>query len=166
MLALGPMRLLLSALDAPDLHFEAPATLRSTSHPVVAFTWRKTPVRVLLNPFNHLPDAVETTQEFHDFWYFWGDVQQRIYLDNWKRVQGISYPTNLVEERNGVVWNSTQALNVEFDIPIETRMFAMDEAIARQSAAKPGWNRPFSPKQAIALAPGVDLFPGRGIRPW
>ena len=160
MLALGPVRLLLSALDAPDLHFEAPATLRSTSHPVVAFTWRKTPVRVLLNPFNHLPDAVETTQEFHDFWYFWGDVQQRIYLDNWKQVRGISYPTNLVEERNGVVWNSTQALNVEFDIPIETRTFAMDEAIARQSAAKPGWKRPFSPKQAIALAPGVDLFPG------
>jgi hypothetical protein len=160
MLSLGPMRLLQSALDAPDLHFEAPATLRSTAHPVVAFTWRKTPVRVVLNPFNHLPDAIETTQEFHDFWFFWGDVQQRIYLDNWKRVQGISYPTNLVEERNGVVWNSTQALNVEFDIPIETRMFAMDEAIARQSAAKPGWNRPFSPKQAVALAPGVDLFAG------
>ena len=160
MLALGPVRLLLSALDAPDLHFEAPATLRSTSHSVVAFTWRKTPVRVLLNPFNHLPDAVETTREFHDFWYFWGDVHQRIYLDNWKRVQGISYPTNLVEERNGVVWSSTQSLNVELDIPIETRMFAMDEAIARQSAAQPGWSRPFSPKQAIALAPGVDLFPG------
>jgi hypothetical protein len=159
-MALGPMRLLLTAVDAPDLHFEAPQLLRSTSHAVVAFTWRQTPVRVLLNPFNHLPDAIETTREFHDFWYFWGDVQQRIYLDNWKRVQGISYPTNLVEERNGVVWSSTQALNVEFDVPLDEKGFAMDVAMVRQSAAKPGWNRPFSPKEATELAPGVELFPG------
>jgi hypothetical protein len=159
-LALGPVPLLLNALDAPDLHFEAPETLRSTSHAVVGFTWHKTPVRVLLNPFNHLPDALQTTQEFHDFWYFWGDVHRRIYFDNWKRVQGISYPTNMVEERNGLVWSSTQALNVEFDVALDERAFAMDGAIARQSAAKPGWNRPFNPKQATALAPGVDLFPG------
>jgi hypothetical protein len=159
-LSAGPVPLLLSAIGAPDLHFEAPQMLRSTSHAVVAFTLRKTPVRVLLNPFNHLPDAIETTREFHDFWYFWGDVQQRIYFDNWKRVQGISYPTNLVEERNGIVWSSTQALNVEFDVPLEERMFAMDGTIARQSAAKPGWQRPFNPKQVTELAPGVDLFPG------
>jgi hypothetical protein len=56
-LALGPVPVLLSALAAPDLHFEAAQMLRSTSHAVVAFTWRKTPVRVLLNPFNHLPDG-------------------------------------------------------------------------------------------------------------
>jgi hypothetical protein len=59
---------------------------------VVAFTWQKVPVRVLLNAFNHLPDAVETTQEFHDFWYFWGDVEQRIYFDNFKLAQGIVFP--------------------------------------------------------------------------
>jgi hypothetical protein len=92
-LALGPARVLLTAAGASDLHFEAPVTLRSTPHAVVAFTWRHIPVRVLLNPFNHLPDAVETTQVFHDFWYFWGDVRQRIYLDNWKLVEGITFPT-------------------------------------------------------------------------
>ena len=107
MLALGPARLLLTASDAADLHFEKPETLRSSSHAVVAFTWQKVPVRVLLNPFNYLPDAIETTQEFHDFWYFWGDVEQRIYFDNWKFSQGIAFPTNLVEERNGAVWSST-----------------------------------------------------------
>src|SRR5580704_8146571 len=58
-MALGPARVLMTAADAPDLHFEAPQLLRSTSHAVVAFTWRHLPVRVLLNPFNHLPDAVE-----------------------------------------------------------------------------------------------------------
>src|SRR5262245_43036258 len=84
MLALGPESLLMTAFRAADLHFEAPAVLRSTLHAVVAFSWQKVPVRVLLNEFNHLPDAVETKQEFPDFWYFWGDVQQRVYLDNWQ----------------------------------------------------------------------------------
>jgi glyoxylase-like metal-dependent hydrolase (beta-lactamase superfamily II) len=159
-LALGPERLLLTASVAADLRFEAPETVRSTAHAVVAFTWQKIPVRVLLNPFNHLPDALETTQEFQDFWYFWGDVRQRIYFDNWKLVQGITYPTNLVEERNGVVWSSTQALNVEFNIPIEEKAFAMDAKAAKQSGGSPGWNRPFHAGKATTLAPGVDLFLG------
>jgi hypothetical protein len=160
MLALGPARLLLTASNAQDLHFEAPEPLRSTSHAVLAFTWQKIPVRVLLNGFNHLPDAVETTQEFHDFWYFWGDVKQRIYFDNWELFQGVIYPTNLVAERNGMLWRSTQALNVEFNIPIEDKTFAMDIDVAKRSAASPGWNRAFRADKNTALAPGVDLFLG------
>jgi hypothetical protein len=160
MLALGPARLLLTASDAADLHFEKLETLRSSSHAVVAFTWQKVPVRVLLNPFNHLPDAIETTQEFHDFWYFRGNVEQRIYLDNWKWSQGIAFPTNLVEERNGAVWSSTQALNVEFNVPIDPKAFAMDAKVAKQSTGSPGWNRPFRAQKATTLMPGVDLFPG------
>jgi hypothetical protein len=159
-LALGPARLLLTAADASDLHFEAPETLRTTSHAVVAFSWRHIPVRVLLNPFNHLPDAVETTQVFHDFWYFWGDVQQRIYFDNWKLVEGITFPTNRVEERNDVVWSSTQALNVEFNVEMDEKIFEMNAGAVKQSATSPGWNRPFSVKQATILAPGIDLFAG------
>jgi hypothetical protein len=160
MLALGPARVLLTAFDAADLHFEAPAMLRQTSHAVVAFTWRHVPVRVLLNAFTHLPDAVETTQAFHDFWYFWGDVRQRIYFDNWKLVQGIPYPTNLVEERNDVVWRSTQALNVEFNVELDEKLFGMTAGAAKQSATSPGWNRQFNVKQATTLAPGIDLYAG------
>jgi hypothetical protein len=159
-LVLGPHRLLLTASNAQDLHFEAPETLRSTSHAVLAFTWQKVPVRVLLNRFNHLPDAVETIQEFHDFWYFWGDVQQRIYFDNWQLFHGISYPTSTVEERNGVLWRSTQALNVEFNIPIDEKIFAHDPEVAKRSAASPGWNRAFHADKSTAMAPGVDLFVG------
>jgi hypothetical protein len=147
-MALGPVRILLTASEAPDLHFEAPETLRNTAHAVVAFTWQKVPVRVLLNPFNHLPDAVETTQEFRDFWYFWGDVRQRTYFDNWKLSQGIEFPTNLVKERNGVVWSSTQALNVEFNVPLDPKAFEMDDKVAKQSAASPGWNLPFNGQKA------------------
>lgn len=159
-LALGPARILLSAAGASDLHYEAPQILRSTAHAVVAFNWRHIPVRVLLNPFNHLPDAVETTQVFHDFWYFWGDVRQRIYFDNWKLVEGVTYPSNLVEERNGLVWRSTQALNIELNVQLDEKAFEMTAGAVKQSATSPGWNRPFSVKQATTLAPGIDLFAG------
>lgn len=158
--ALGPLRLLLTAADAADLHYESPAMLRSTAHAVVAFSWRHIPVRVLLNPFNHLPDAVETTQVFHDFWYFWGDVRQRVYFDNWKLNAGITFPTNRVEERNGLTWSSTQALNLEFNAALDEKDFDMNAGAAKQSTASPGWNRPFSVKQSTSLAPGVDLFAG------
>lgn len=160
MLALGPARILLTAADAPDLHFEAPATLRSTLHAVVAFTWQKIAVRVLLNSFNHLPDAVETSQEFGDFWYFWGDVQQRIYFDNWKLARQIVFPTNLIEERNGQLWRSTQVLNVEFNVPLDDRNFAMEAQVARKSSSSPGWNRSFHADKPTTLAAGIDLFEG------
>ena len=160
MLALGPLSLLLTASNAPDLHFEPPENVRSTLHTVLAFTWQKVPVRVLLNGFNHLPDAVETTQEFRDFWYFWGDVRQRIYLDNWELFQGVIYPTNLVVERNGIIWRSTQVLNVEFNIPIDEKTLAMDMDAAKRSAASPGWNRAFRADKNTTLAPGVELFLG------
>jgi hypothetical protein len=159
-LALGPARILLTASAAPDLQFSKPEVLRSTPHTVLAFTWNKVPVRVLLNEFNHLPDAVETTQEFHDFWYFWGDVRQRTYFDDWKIFDGVGYPTNLVQERNGSVWRSTQALNVEFNVAVEPNTFHMDSAAAQRSAASKGWDRPFSANKDVALAPGIDLFPG------
>jgi hypothetical protein len=137
-LALGPSRILLTADAAIDLRFENPEVVRSTTHSVLAFTWQKVPVRILLNRFNHLPDAVETTQQFYDFWFFWGDVRQRVYLDNWKLSQGIEYPTNLVEERNGNVWRSTQALNVEFNVPFDDGTFRMDSTVAGKSLAARG----------------------------
>jgi hypothetical protein len=157
---LGPLRLLQTASEAADLRFAAPESLRSTPHTVLSFTWHGMPVRVVLNAFNHLPDALETTRTFHDFWYFWGDVRQRVYFDNWKLVHGVSYPTNLIEERNGTIWNSTQALNVEFNVPIDEKSFVMDGAATRKSLAGLGWNRPFSNHDHTELAPGVDLYAG------
>jgi len=157
-LALGPSRLLLTALHMSDLHFEAPATLRSTSHTVVAFTWNKIPVRVLVNPYNHLPDAVETTQQFHDFWHYWGDVKQRVYWDNWKYTQGIVYPSNLITERNGTIWNSAQALDIAFNVPLDEKNFAMDAKAAQQSAQQKGWERPFHGDKSTQLAEGIDLY--------
>ena len=157
-LALGPLRLLLTARNSPDLHLAAPEMLRSTSHPVLAFVWQGVPVRILINPFNHLPDAVETEEQFRDHWYQWGDVQRRIYFENWQTFHGIIYPTNQVEERNGILWQSTQILSLNFNIPVDEADFKMDAKAVQQSAQSKGWERPFQAKTPTPLAPGITLF--------
>lgn len=117
-------------------------------------------MRILINRFNHLPDAVETDQQLQDFWYHWGDIHRRIYFDNWVTVRGIRYPTNLVEERNGVLWKSTQFLDLKLDVPLESNLFEMDAKVAGVGAKSPGWERPFSAAKGSELAPGIMFFPG------
>lgn len=159
-LALGPERLLLTAEAAPDLHYEASETLRSTPHTVVAFQWNGMPIKVLINAFTHLPDALESTRGFDDYWFAWGDVRQRVYFDNWKIMQGVLYPTNRVEERNGILWSSSQVLDAKFNVAPDDKRFAMDPKAAAQSAQSNGWNDPFDDSGHVALAPGVDLYQG------
>jgi hypothetical protein len=159
-LALGPMRLLLTASSAPDLRFEAPQRVRGTLHPVLAFNWRGRAVHLLINPFNHLPDAVETVAVFYDHWFQWGDVRQRVYLDNWQTFHGVRYPTNEVEERNGVLWESRQVLRLDLNPAIEAADLKLDSEVAQQGLQSKGWESPFKGQKGTTLAPGITLFPG------
>ena len=155
-LELGPERLLLTAEDAPDLHFVDAETLRSTSHTVVAFNWNGRPVKILINRFNYLPDAVEATQSFDkDFWFAWGDVVQRVYYDNWKLIGDVVYPTNRIEERNGIPWRSTQVLDAKFNIALDEKALTVSRA-----AAGSVWENPFNSTHPTVLAPGIDLYEG------
>ncbi|HET6840584.1 MAG TPA: MBL fold metallo-hydrolase [Candidatus Angelobacter sp.] len=158
MLSLGAARLLLTAFQSPDLHFEQPELIRSTMHTVLGFVWQEKPVRIVINPWNHLPDAVETVEKFHDHWYQWGDVKRRIYFDNWKTFHGVVYPTNEVEERNGHIWQSTQVLSLDLNISIDETQFQMDAKAAERSTQSKGWERPFPAGESIDLAPGISLY--------
>ena len=159
-LALGPERLLLTAAAAPDLHYVTSQWLRGTAHDVVEFNWQGSPIRVLLNRYNHLPDAMESTRTFNDFWYAWGDVEQRVYFDNWHLFQGLVLPTTMVEQRNGIAWQSTQILDATFNDKLDEPSFAMNAEAASKSMQAKGWNRTFSDKAHVELAPGVELYQG------
>jgi hypothetical protein len=159
-LALGPERLLLTAAAAPDLHYAAGEWLRSTPHSVLEFDWRGQPVRVLLNAFNHLPDAFERTAAFQDFWFAWGDVEQRVYYDDWKLLGGVLLPTNRVEQRNGVWWRSSQVLDARFNTALDDKAFTVEAGAAARSTQSKGWNRDFSDQHRVQLAPGVELYRG------
>ncbi len=157
-LSLGPARLLLTALQSSDLHCGEPEMLRSTIHTVLLFTWQGINVRVAINRFNHLPDALETTEQFQDHWYQWGDVRRRIYFDNWKTFHGLIYPTNEVEERNGIIWRSTQVLNFDLNVPIEETQFQMDAKAMERSTQSKGWESSFPEGKGADLAPGISLY--------
>ncbi len=73
---------------------------------------------------------------------------------------GLVYPTNAVEERNGAVWRSTQILNFEINVATDDALFHMDAAAAAKSAQGKGWDRPFQAAHASDLAPGITLFEG------
>lgn len=158
--ALGPERLLLTASAAGDLRYAPPRWLRATRHAVVEFDWHGRRVQVYLNAVNHLPDALQSTRTFQDFWFAWGDVRQRVYFDNWHLVGGIVLPSNRVEVRNDIAWQSTQVTEVAIDPPLEDSQFAMDAQVAAKAAQSPGWNRTFSDKARVELAPGISLYRG------
>lgn len=58
-LSLSPERVLLTALDASDVHRERDAVLQSVPQNVAAFTLDGAPVHVFLNANTHLPTAVD-----------------------------------------------------------------------------------------------------------
>ena len=105
--------------------------------------------------------AVETTQQFNDFWFYWGDVEQRVYFDNWRFVGGVEYPSNEVTERDGEVWSSTQTLDIAFNEPIDGKDYAVDAKAAEASTRMKGWKAAtFHTDQDKALAENIDLFLG------
>lgn len=159
-LRLDPLRLLLTAEKATDLRHEAPESLHGTMHDVVSFQYRQEPLRLLLDPTTHLPDAIERTRSLDDFWYAWGDVRERVYFDNWILVDGISYPSTRIEERNGTVWRSSQALSVTFNGALPEDTFAAAHPRPAASPRSNRWEQAFSDQGHVALAPGVDLYQG------
>jgi hypothetical protein len=159
---LGPMRLLLTASVDSGLHMGQPEILRGVLHPVIEFGYEGRIIKILINPFNHLPDAVERTATFNDFWRDWGDVTQRIYYDNWQTFHGVVYPTNIVEERNGILWQSSQIIALTFNVPTTEDMFKMDSGAVSKSVLFRIGELPFQADQKVELAPGVTLYPG----PW
>lgn len=65
-----------------------------------------------------------------------------------------------IDQRNGIWYSSTQVLDPAFNVSVDDKMFAMDAAVAAKSAQSKGWNREFSDKKRVELAPGVELYQG------
>jgi len=72
------------------------------------------------------------------------------------------YPTNVVEERNGILWQSSQIVALDLNSATTDDMFKMDSAVAAKSVQFKIGELPFQADQKVDLAPGVTLYPG----PW
>jgi len=94
-LAYEPERVILTALDAADLHAEPDVQLHGYAHHVVSFTNGSTRVRIFINPPSMLPKAVEITRArpFETFWAPWGDVTERVTFGIWLlEPEGVRFP--------------------------------------------------------------------------
>ena len=164
-LALGPERALLTALAADDLRRGA-ATLHGAEHDTLHFTWSGHPVTIYLSKADHMPAAVELRRALplDIFWSPWGDVISRTEWDAWTvEAEGLRYPRRWTTFSNGQVQRSRMIDGLEIN-PADAALPepGPDLIAAARAASRPIDTLPFSPRGAVAVAPGVTLYVG----PW
>jgi len=163
---LSPERILLTALEAGDLHLLPDVMLQSVKQQVLAFTWRKHPVKIFLNSETHLPTAVEWTRAYpaHTFWNLWGDVTTRVYYSLWWLAEGdVRYPLQLDFERNGLPDRKVTITDIRINLPMADDVFAVPNETKAAFEAHPPTlvdERSLRVEDAQELAENVIFFPG------
>jgi len=165
--ALGPERVVLTALDAADARVEADAMLDGYAHHVIAFTHAEAKVRLFLNVPSLLPKAVEITRArpYDTYWAGWGDVTQRVTFGIWTLERGgLRVPRlwdfSTAGQSDGTIEITNVALNpavvaADFAIPGDLQQSAI---VNRRRVS----DAPFgsSDRPAKELAPGIVHVPG------
>lgn len=162
-MALGPERVLLTALAASDLHAEPVTHLQHVPQKVLAFTWHKAPVHLFLNAHTALPTAVEITRPHpcNIFWNLWGDVTTRIYYSFWSlEAGGLRYPMQWDVWRNGQHASTRFIDKLALNPPPSNKSPTITEA-ERKAFQRQGTidQLPLRGK-AETIAPGIVLLPG------
>lgn len=161
-LALGPARILLTALAADDLHAEAPVHLQHVPQKVLAFTWHKAPVRLYLNAWTSLPTMVEITRPhpWDVFWNLWGDVTTRTWYSFWAvEPGGFMYPQQWDIWRHGQHARTLLVTQMDINPPATHRVAFTDAQRQAFKQQKPIDDYPL-PDQPQTVAPGIELFAG------
>lgn len=160
---------MLTALDAPDLHAAPNVILHSISQSVVSFKLDGAPVTVYLNPYTHLPTAVDYSGPLAhgNFWNYLGDVTMRTTFSFWWLAKGgIHLPLQWNVEENGLPDSMFVIRKLQIDEPLnETELTIPDAVRARYSPdskladleARP-LGIPGQPAQE--LKPGIIFIPG------
>ncbi len=167
--ALSPERLLLTALDAPDIHQEQDTVLQSVPQKTLAFTLDGAPVRVYLNAYTHLPTAVDYSGPLahSNFWAYLGDVTMRTWYGCWWLAKGgIHLPMQRNMEGNGLPDQMLVIRKLQIDEPLSESDLTIPADVRAQfhPEAKPVdlEHLPLGNPAQLAkeLAPGILLIPG------
>lgn len=170
-----PIRALLLADRATDLVREADTTLHGLPEQVVAFRYDGYPVRIYIDPLTTLPSAIETTRiadratSSDIAWNAWGDLVDRVELQNYDLADGVRYPTQSDLLRNGTLLRTTLRSDLHFDTaPVADAQFAMQPLSAPVTQTKaddlqlgqPISQAPDPKKPVTEIAPGIVQMPG------
>jgi hypothetical protein len=138
-LALGPERVLLTALAAKDLRSERETIVQGVPHHVTSFTWLGAPVRLYLNSHTSLPTVVELVRAhpFDTFWSVWGDFTSRTYFSFWTlESNGLRYPHQWNIERNGQAYRSLMINSIAFNGELSADAFRIPDNVKQAFATR------------------------------
>lgn len=167
-----PIAALRLAASAADLTLAPDVVLHGVVQRVVTFHDGRYPVRILIDPATMLPSATEATLALDDLhlpesisWNALGDIVERTEYMNWSFVDGIRYPLEQDELRNGDLLRSLKIDTVKLGTPIDTADATLKpgETFApasiqdvRPASRVPG---PYPDKPIAEIAPGVIQIP-------
>src|SRR6185437_7897216 len=129
---LGPLRVMLTALHAPDLHVSASRRLHGIPTTVVTFRWQGLPVKIFINDFTKLPLAVEYFQSYPDSVAraAWGDMAVRTTYSNWElEPGGLHYPLQTDTTLNGQPLKVVSLTKVSLGTGLAADQFTVTSAI-------------------------------------
>jgi hypothetical protein len=162
-LDLSPERMLFTALDARDLKLEPEVKLRGMMQRAVAFSWHGRQVRILLNPYNGLPTALDVIGG-DPLFSMWGVVTETTQFSYWNiEPGGVRYPRQLDVFWNGVTKASTSVTKLRVNPAVEATSFTIPDDVRQAFAtAKPsGFDTAvLDAGRATEIAPGIVLVPG------
>jgi hypothetical protein len=168
-MALSPERLLLTALESPDLHSLPDIILQDVPQNVFSFTLDGAPVKVYLNAYTHLPTAIDYSGPLahSNFWNYLGDVTMRIYFSFWWLAKnGIHMPLQWNVEENGLQDSMFVIRKLQIDEPLKEPDLTIPGDVLSRYQADPASTdldkRPLGiPGQpAQELEPGIFFIPG------
>lgn len=167
MLAFNPLRLLLTAAAADDLHAMSDTILHGVRQHVLAWTWHGAPVRLYLNSDSQLPSAVQwTTHRPRDiYWHAWGDVNTHISFDNWfLQSDGLRVPVQWSYRRNGLPERNVEIATLDINPKVPTSTWAlpapMVEALRDHTFTIDNLPLGSTKQPAVEIVPGIVQIPG------
>jgi len=143
LLAMAPEKVLINALDAPDLRLAGKKVVQDTLNNVVSFTWKGAPVKLYLNENTYMltmTDVVKARPN-EQFWGIWGDFSEKNYYSFWNLEKGgIRYPQQVDTFYNDQPLRTDTILSIDinsappkdaFSIPDKTKVdFAASSKIS------------------------------------
>jgi len=159
---LAPERVLLTALTASDLASAPDVTVHGIRQRVVTFGWRESRARLLIDPGDFVPTALELRSA--DTFGIWGTVTRTTYYSLWTLLAGgVRYPLQFDREWNGVGSGATTIMKISVNPPFDAAPFTIPGDVKKAFAAAPPSGIPtlkLDPSKAVEVVPGIVQYPG------
>jgi len=168
LLAMAPEKVLINALDAPDLQYVGKKVVQDTVNNVVSFTWKGSPAKIYLNENTDMLTMTDTVKARpnEQFWGIWGDFSEKNYYSFWNLEKGgIRYPQQVDTFYNDQPFRTDTILSIDINSDAPKDAFSIPDkikvdftALSKISFLDMPLGRPDRPP--VELAPDFTIIRG------